>query len=100
MGRLKSYNRTAWGDRSQYDAVPAPLRRQLGPEQTRLLSPIYSIALEMALHEERERRALEGELATLEDEWREAEMLAGIADALPEDAPLDRVPRVSEPSAG
>ncbi len=43
----------------------------------------------MALHEERERRALEGELQQLEDEWREAEMLARIADALPDEpAPL------------
>jgi len=42
----------------------------------------------MALHDERERRAMEGELAALAEEWREAEMLAGIADALP-DEPRD-----------
>ncbi len=40
------------------------------------------LALEMAAHEERERRALEGELAELERAWREAEEIAGIADAL------------------
>ncbi len=45
------------------------------PKPTRL-------ALEMALHEEQERRALEGELAQLERAWREAEEIAAIADNL------------------
>ena len=40
------------------------------------------LALEMALHEESERRALEGELRLLESAWREAEALATIADGL------------------
>ncbi|UCC71517.1 MAG: hypothetical protein JSV86_14140 [Gemmatimonadota bacterium] len=40
------------------------------------------LALEMAAHEESERRALEGELAALEAAWREAEEIAAIADAL------------------
>jgi hypothetical protein len=40
------------------------------------------LATEMALHEEQERRALEGELAVLETAWREAEEIAGIADDL------------------
>ena len=40
------------------------------------------LALEMALHEEQERRALEGELAQLEQAWREAEEIAAIADNL------------------
>jgi hypothetical protein len=40
------------------------------------------LALEMAAHEESERRALEGELAQLEDAWREAEEIASIADRL------------------
>jgi hypothetical protein len=38
------------------------------------------LALEMASHEEQERRALEGELAVLEAAWREAEEIAKIAD--------------------
>lgn len=42
----------------------------------------YALALEMALHEEAERRALEGELTELECAWREAEEIAGIADSL------------------
>ncbi len=40
------------------------------------------LALEMAAHEESERRALEGELAVLEEAWREAEEIASIADGL------------------
>ena len=38
------------------------------------------LALEMAAHEEAERRALEGELALLEEAWRDAEEIAAIAD--------------------
>ncbi len=46
------------------------------------------LALEMALHEEQERRALEGELWILERAWREAEEIAAISDnlLLPADA--------------
>jgi len=40
------------------------------------------LALEMAAHEESERRALEGELLLLEEAWREAEEIASIADSL------------------
>jgi len=49
-------------------------RRPLGMDDVRRL------ALEMALHEEQERRALEGELTMLEAAWREAEEIAAIAD--------------------
>lgn len=38
------------------------------------------LALEMAAHEDSERRALEGELALLEQAWKEAEEVAAIAD--------------------
>lgn len=44
------------------------------------LLPVERLALEMAVHEESERRALEGELAHLAEEWREAEEVAAIAD--------------------
>jgi hypothetical protein len=40
------------------------------------------LALEMAAHEESERRALEGELVLLEAAWKEAEEIAAIADNL------------------
>ena len=38
------------------------------------------LALEMAAHEESERRALEGELYLLEEAWQQAEEIAAIAD--------------------
>jgi hypothetical protein len=41
-----------------------------------------SLAFEMALNEDAERRATEGELAALECAWREAEEIAAIADGL------------------
>lgn len=40
------------------------------------------LALEMAAHEEQERRALDGELAELERAWQDAEEIAAIADDL------------------
>jgi hypothetical protein len=53
--------------------------RRLG---TLRLSSTECLALEMALHEESERRALEGELAILEAAWRDAESIAAVADRL------------------
>jgi hypothetical protein len=44
------------------------------------MSGTTRLALEMALHEETERQAIEGELETLEAAWREAEEIASIAD--------------------
>ena len=46
-----------------------------------------SLALEMAAHEDIERRAMEGELSLLEQSWRDAEEIAAISDSmfLPED---------------
>jgi hypothetical protein len=62
------------------------------PEQvTRLVEmlPVERAALEMATHEESERRALEGELAELELAWKEAEEIAAISDSLLLPAGLD-----------
>jgi hypothetical protein len=65
-----------------------------GDMTTRRMSGPEALALEMALHEEQERRAMEGELVLLEAAWRQAEEVAAIADALPDD-PLDRLRRES-----
>lgn len=46
------------------------------------LTPVQRLAFEMALHEEAERRAMEGELTELERAWREAEEIAAISDDL------------------
>ena len=46
------------------------------------LPTTHRLALEMALHEEVERRAMRGELAELERAWRDAEEIAAISDDL------------------
>jgi hypothetical protein len=46
----------------------------------KMLPASVRLALEMAAHEETERRALEGELHLLEAAWRDAEEIAAIAD--------------------
>ncbi len=63
------------GDQSRYGwgGVPGWIHKMSKPTQ---------LALEMALHEEDERRALEGELWRLEQAWREAEEIAAISDDL------------------
>ncbi len=70
-----------------YYAAHSPDRRvRFRSVAPRLLNIISSmpgavrLALEMSLHEDDERRALEGELAELEDRWREAEEVAAISD--------------------
>ena len=42
--------------------------------------PELRLALEMSLHEDSERAALEGELAALAERWREADEIAAISD--------------------
>jgi hypothetical protein len=44
------------------------------------LSATERLALEMSVHEETERRAMDGELAILQSAWREAEEIARICD--------------------
>lgn len=46
------------------------------------LTPPSRIAIEMALHEEQERRAMEGELGELRAAWKAAEEMAQISDNL------------------
>ena len=65
-----------------------------GPGSFRALPPAMRLALEMAAHEESERRAMEGELAPLEQAWKEAEEIAAISDRLLVPASVDaRLPR-------
>lgn len=57
------------------------------------------LALEMALHENTERAALDGELAALEASWREAAEIAKIADGLLLPSQVDeRLQRLRDPS--
>jgi hypothetical protein len=53
--------------------------RGIGPLK---LNDTERLALEMAVHEEVERRAVEGELAELRAAWIEAEEIAGIVDGM------------------
>ncbi len=46
------------------------------------LTPVERIALEIAVNEDAERSAMQGELAALEAAWRDAEEIAAIADSL------------------
>jgi hypothetical protein len=71
--KVRAADRDRYGDRS----VKVKKLGLVGklPKPTKL-------ALEMAVHEEQERRALEGELWLLEAAWRDAEEIAGISDDL------------------
>ena len=68
-----------------FDRAPSRARRHSASFAFLRFLPLETrLALEMALNEDLERRAFEGELALLEHAWREAEEIAAIADALPE----------------
>jgi hypothetical protein len=62
-----------------------------GLRETSLADIPYEVrlALEMATNEGIERRAMEGELAILEEAWRQAEEIAAIADNLDLGKPAD-----------
>jgi hypothetical protein len=53
--------------------------RKLGPMN---LTSTERLALEMAMHEETERRAIQGELLALKEAWAEAEQIADIVDEM------------------
>ena len=63
--RYQIYRNTQTGE-IRLNVLPAPIR----------------LALEMSLHEDDERRAMEGELQELEQRWRDADAIAKIADGL------------------
>ena len=71
-------------DPLRYFASVARMRRLTSDRQPKIskFPEEVRLALEMASHEETERRALEGELAMLEGAWKEAEEIAAIADNL------------------
>ncbi len=68
--RTNNRGRSRWSNKPEYD----------DSGYISSLPPSIRLAMEMSLHEEDERRALEGELALLEDRWREAEEIASISD--------------------
>ena len=75
----------AAGEYLGVDPRRAVLQRKLGSDGSFLLSdmaPAARLALEMGLSEADEARALTGELRLLERQWKEADELARISDAL------------------
>ena len=78
------------GDPARYIGHVARFARTKEAKSLRSLPYEARLGLEMATHEESERRAMEGELARLEQEWRQAEELAGISDQLLQPSWLER----------
>jgi len=60
----------------------AGVELMVGRSYVSALQPRLRLAMEMVLHEEGERQALEGELAELHERWKEAEEIGRIADGL------------------
>jgi hypothetical protein len=94
-GRLSDANRLLAnvGSAEKILRIAAASGSALGDRAGRnptVIRPTDALVLEMALNEESERRALEGELAGLEAAWREAEEIAAIADSLPGEAMVSR----------
>ena len=82
LGDSAAYLRSAstMGD-ARHMRLTSVLNEMRGLHALRL-SSTECLALEMALNEESERRALEGELALLEAAWRDAEAIASVADSI------------------
>ncbi len=66
MKRREWASKSSFGDTGDLAHIPVAAR----------------LAFEMSLHEDSERRAMDGELATLTRAWQEAAEIAGVADAL------------------
>jgi hypothetical protein len=69
-------------DQLVYSAAAARINDDAESAALNELPARVRFALEMVLHEDDERRAMEGEIAALEQRWREAEEIASIADSL------------------
>jgi hypothetical protein len=91
--RLIEHARSAEDYLRQAAARGGVLGKREGMEKQQL-TPVGALALEMALHDESERRALQGELSALEAAWKQAEEIAEIADKLP-DVPPSEPPRIA-----
>jgi hypothetical protein len=78
---------SAHGTAEEFLRSAAEKEKLLLPFGDRSIAPADRLALEMAVHEDAERRALAGELAGLEEMWRQAEEIADLADTLPDVEP-------------
>ena len=81
LGHIQHTFGAKTGDaRPHYPKAKAVLQLQKVPGVLFNIPARERLALEMALHEESERRAMDGELHELTRAWREAEEIAAIAD--------------------
>ena len=81
IGRVQqAFGATTGSKRPKYSKKAGKLSIQKVPGVLHALPVRERLALEMALHEESERRAMDGELDELTRAWREAEEIAQIAD--------------------
>jgi hypothetical protein len=76
-------------DGSAFMLTDAYRNAHVNPASLALMPAVDRLAFEMALHEERERCAMHGELAPLLAAWEEADRIAGIADTLLVPAEID-----------
>lgn len=91
--RLTATFTKAEAEGAKFAAVDAPPRDERErvhiPPGDLVRTPAHlRLAVEMALHEDAEREAMRGELAALENRWKEAEEVAAIADNLIESPAL------------
>ena len=73
-------NDRMWGTGGAWRGENNRQQVQKLPGTLHTLAPRERLAMEMAVHDESERLALQGELADLERAWRDAETIAKIAD--------------------
>jgi hypothetical protein len=89
------------GDATHYFGYASRQASRLGITALTDLPHEVRLALEMAAHEDAERRALEGELAELEQAWKDAEEIAGIADHMLLSPEVEaRLRRLQQPGLG
>lgn len=90
--------RTIWLREDRWHTGDAFLRDAYGALS---LTALERLALEMAVHEDAERLALQGELEALEAAWRDAEEIAAISDnLLVPDAVLQAIARFRQRLTG
>ena len=82
VARVARFSMEGRLERVEKAANPEKLAVTREPGALHTLDATERLALEMALHEESERRAMQGELGALAAAWEEAEAIATIADEL------------------
>ncbi len=82
IGASRTMQQILHGASVSTEAGRALYKNRRGESNVGVIPTPLRLALEMVLHEDDERRAMEGELHLLEQRWRDAEEIAAIADSL------------------